>query len=439
VGNKAWWNVHAIAFSGTRVLYGDGENVTVLDTTTKRMIDTIEVGSVMFGVTVCEDGRTLLAACGDSTGRVVDLPRKSSVILRGHTNWVTCIIECGERDVLTGSLDSTICRWNRFTGERIHTYTGHTRAVNSIVFTSQTNVMFSASDDMTIIAWNVDTGEQIGVMKGHISFVLSLAIVNATTIVSGSGDKTVKIWDITTMKEIETMSSHTSTVHSVAVTPDRECVVSGSDDKTVKVWSIATGECITTLSHHSHWVLKVAVSPDGRFIASGGMDKIFHLLSVTPSFARTVCKGLLSTSPKHQANHRLLSDGHLLQSDDVVCAISRSTTCILNTEARFTLKNHPSSSSSNSNNSNNNVSSSCVSFFAPSVSSALQWVEAICAVKNNLALRPDQRSDTLPKMILRYRFDLLQTISVLNKRNTSDRYLVPKDVMEVIGNYYFRL
>ena len=229
------------------------------------------------------------------------------------------------------------------------------------------------------------------------------------------------------------MSSHTDTVRSVAVTPDGLHVVSGSGDRTVKVWSIATGECITTLSHHSDQVFKVAVSPDGQFIASGCWDSIFHLLSVTPPFSCIVNKGLLALYGKDLSDHRLLSDGRLLQGDIAVCSITHSTSCSLDAELRFTLKNYPSSSGSSNNNDN-----SCVTLCTPSASSAQQWVEAIYAVRHTLSLHPNRRPNTKQKILSRHRFDLLQTISIINKRNYS-RVLIPKDVMRVIGNYTVRL
>jgi hypothetical protein len=423
VGKFLW----GIAFDATRVFYSDYYDVVVLDTSTLQTINTIEIGSAMNDVTVCENGRTLLVACEDQTARVVDLRTKNSLILKDQPGHISCIVECGDRDVLTCSMDGSICRWNRLTGECIRFYSGHSDAVNCILLNWEMKVMFSGSNDEKIIVWNVETGEQIGAMKEHSHSVLSLAFVNATTIVSGSADKTVRIWDITAKKEIIRMSSHKGSVHSVAVTPDRQHVISGSDDKTVKVWSIATGECITTLSHHSSFVVKVAVSPDGRFIASGGQDNIFHLVSVTPPFSCIVCQGLLTPSA---ADHCLFSNGRLLQGDIAVCNITPSTSCSLTTETQFTLKNHAMPSGSEHNNNKNN----CVSLCALSAVSARQWVEAIDAVRHTLSLHPNQRSNTSQKILSRYRFDLLQIISIVNKRS-NNWVLIPKDVMQIIGNY----
>jgi WD40 repeat protein len=214
------------------------------------------------------------------------------------------------------------------------------------------------------------------------------------------------------------MSSHTSYIYSVAVTPDGQFVISGSDDNTVKVWSIATGECITTLSHHTNWVLKVAVSPDGRFIASGGHDMIFHLIRVSPPFPFVVHEGSLTNSSQATDDHRLLSDGTLLRvgHSSVVTRIPFSVNFI-------------------EHNNNNNCESS---FSAPSEESARQWMEAISAVRNNRVLHPDKQSYTSQNMMSRYRFDLLQTISIVHKRSYNHVF-IPKDVIKIIGNYIVHL
>jgi WD40 repeat protein len=408
------------------MIYADGGNVAVLDTRTMKLIDTIEIGSGINSLTVSDDGRTLLVACWDNTGRVVDCQTKKSVIIKGHTGRVNCIIECGSRDVLTCSHDKTICRWNRWTDERIliRTFSGHSKPINSIICNWKTKKMISASDDMTMIVWNVETGDRIGLMKGHSGEVLSLAFVNSTTIVSGSGDKTVKIWDTTTMKEIKTISAHTDNVRSVAVTPDGEYVVSGSDDATVKVSSIATGECITTLFfHHTHrrFVYKVAVSHDGRFIAAGGSDRTVSFIKVSPPFPFIVHEESLINSSHETTDHHLFSDG-TLRSNEFFLSITPSSICTINTE-------NPLSFAISSITHNHNAS-----FSASTASSLQQWIEAIYAVQHNLALHPDKRSNSSHDIRSRYRFDLIQFISIHNKQEHSS-VLIPKDVMKVIGNY----
>jgi hypothetical protein len=106
---------------------------------------------------------------------------------------------------------------------------------------------------------------------------------------------------------------------------------------------------------------------------------------------------------------------------------------VIDTETQFTLKNHQLSSDNSKNNDNGSVS-----LIAPSESSAQQWVEVIGAVRYNLTIHPDKRPNTSQQILSRYRFDSLQTISIVHRRSRSDRIFIPKDVMLIISDYLFR-
>lgn len=412
---KSGWSVWGIHFSDTKLYYGDNGVVVILDRKGKE-VERIGVGANIWSINVSDDERSLFLGCDDNTGRVIDLRTntRKSVILRGHTHKVLCIVPCEDNDVYTGSNDMTIRRWNSSTGECIRTFTGHRGWVCSILCDRNARRVFSASADATIMVWNAQTGEKIGEMKGHGDVVRSIAFVNPTTIVSGSWDKTIKIWNTTTMICEKTFSSHIDSVISIAVTPDGQYVLSGSGDKTVKIHSVATGDCIASLSHHSDWVFKVAVSPDGRSIASG-IDRTMCITSVSPPFPFVVHQGIIIIAST-ATNLRLLSDGTFTS---IETSILSSTRCFLENPSRFTLQ------SSETNK---------VTFTAPSADDAEKWVEAINAVRGNLSLHPDQRASNSLKMIHRHRFDLLQDINFHQKRK-QEMSLLPRDIMHVVGNY----
>jgi WD40 repeat protein len=416
--------VVAIAFHPhqSKVFYGDYDAVVTIKTKEKREEEEeeeeeeerIEMRSIIWSIQLAEDGRSLFVSCSDWTGRIVDLQTKKVVTLCGHNDTVRSIIGCDDTDVLTCSGDETIRRWNRSTGECIRSYLGHSGFVRSIAYDMKTKRIFSGSDDDTVMVWNAETGERIGVMTGHRNMVNSIAFINPDTIVSGSYDNTVKIWNATTLRDITTISYHTHSVASVSVTPDREYVVSGSWDKTVKVSSLHAGECVATLAHND-CIATVAVSPDGRFIASGDYSSELTLFSVVPPFPFIVHEGPLSIAS--QSDHRLLSDGSILSSDGVVCSLRHDSICSLVADDQIHVKLNETSA---------NMSHICLS--APSVASAQLWLEVIWAVQKNLALPSEMRSYSSKQMISRYRFDLLQVI-------ISHTILVPKDVMQLIGNY----
>jgi WD40 repeat protein len=399
-------------------------------------LERIPIGASISGITVSDDGNgggdddddddddddkkgTLFAACSDCTGQVIDLQTKEVVTLYGHDGEVRCILPCEDTDVLTCSVDKTIRRWNRVTGECIRICVGHSHWVNSIVYEKKTRRIFSASCDKSIMAWNADTGEVIGTMKGHNGSVYSIARLNSATIVSGSKDSTVRIWDTTTMTELSTMSSHTDFVYSVAATPDGEHIVSGSFDKTVKVWNIASGECrdVLDLSHHIGCVRRIAISPNGRFIAAGGWDSTFYLVKVAPSFPFVFLED-------SELDSRLLSDGRLQLSNQAKCIINSSSRCTLASDNQVSLLNNPSDPS--------------ITLTAPTASSAQKWVEAINAVRKDLSRPIDNRSHSSKQAIIRYRFHLFQVINFAHQQSYNRR-LLPKDVVLIIHDYIFSL
>jgi WD40 repeat protein len=358
------------------------------------------------------DGNYLFVACG-CRATIINLDTGKEVILRGHTDAISCIIQGEGTDVLTCSRDNDVHRWNSLTGECLKVYRGHTDWVDSILYDEATKRIFSASHDQTIIVWSSDTGEKVGVMEGHRRWVRSLTRMNSTTIASGSNGGTIKLWDMATLTCIKTILNG-STVYSVAATPDGQYVISGSDDGKVKVWSVATGQCLHTLAHHHDCVHKVAISPDGRFIAWHGYDDMVHLHSVSPPFAFEIHKGVLVHSGR-EGSFSLFSDGAIRSSNgDLITSITNTSTCSCVSDAQVHVDGRI--------------------FAAPSASAAQLLAEAIVAIAADLALHPDDRASSADQMIHRYRFSLLQTI-LFHVRGPDFRKHVPREIVQVIAGY----
>ena len=110
--------VVAIHLTATRAYVGDDDKIIVYNTVTRRLIREIVIGAGrIYDISQSRDGKCLMVACKDSTARIINLATGKGVILRGHTAAVNCIIQGEGADVLTGSLDGTVRRWNSSTGE----------------------------------------------------------------------------------------------------------------------------------------------------------------------------------------------------------------------------------------------------------------------------------------------------------------------------------
>lgn len=202
-------------------------------------------------------------------------------ILKGHTNWVTCIATSAENPdmLLTGSRDKSIIIWNitrdpNSYGVPRRSLTGHSHFVQDVVVSSDGQFGLSGSWDGTLRLWDLNTGATTRRFIGHTKDVLSVAFsADNRQIVSGSRDKTIKLWN--TLGECKYTiedQGHTEWVSCVRFSPQNPVIISGGWDRMVKVWNLTNCKLRTNLHGHTGYINTVTVSPDGSLCASGGKD-----------------------------------------------------------------------------------------------------------------------------------------------------------------------
>jgi WD40 repeat protein len=117
----------------------------------------------------------------------------------------------------------------------------------------------------------------VRILKGHSGDILSLAFSSdGQMLASASKDKTIKVWNFLANQESHTLEGHGESswfggVNSVAFSPNNKKLASGSDDKTIKLWDLTTTQEILTFTGHEEKVYSVAFSPDGKILASGSI------------------------------------------------------------------------------------------------------------------------------------------------------------------------
>ena len=232
-------------------------------------------------------------------------PRKvgtdsSKAIFEAHTDVVHSVAFSSDSQMLaSASEDNTIRLWDTQTAALKTLLIGHTQPVNGIAFSPDGQTLASVSPDTTIRLWNPRNGQLKTTLRVHTGFTylgfLSVAFSpDSQTLATGGdyySDFTVRLWDLHNEENIRTFTGHTGLITSVAFSPDGRTLASGSEDKTIRLWNPNNGNLKTTLAGHRQMIDSVAFSPDGQTLASGSRDGTIRLWDPETGKLRTTLTG----------------------------------------------------------------------------------------------------------------------------------------------------
>ena len=179
------------------------------------------------------------------------------------------------------------------TYQEVFLLTGHTRSIESVVFSPDSETLASLGRDDTIRLWDVSTGKLKQTFEGHPFGVFGVNSVlfspDGQTLASDSSSGTIRLWDVLTGQQKHTFQGsqggvrHPSGVYSVMFSPDGQTLASGCGgvDRTIRLWDVATGQQKHTFRGHTARVWSVVFSPDGQTLASGSHDGTVLLWDLT--------------------------------------------------------------------------------------------------------------------------------------------------------------
>ncbi len=146
--------------------------------------------------------------------------RPSLVVQLGHTGDVAsnsamlCLaFSPDDRQIVTGSTDTTARLWDVASGRELRAFWGHTGNVRSVAFSPDGNQVLTASEDGTLRFWNTDTGTATRVIDGATAVrglspvankFLSAVFSPDGKLVLTAGEG-VHLWDAATGKEIRAL------------------------------------------------------------------------------------------------------------------------------------------------------------------------------------------------------------------------------------------
>ncbi|WP_284177805.1 c-type cytochrome [Rhabdaerophilum sp. SD176] len=150
-----------------------------------------------------------------------------AVDLRGHGGPVRAIA-MGSGDVVTGSFDTTIIRWDLATGRALLVHRFHDGAVNTVLRLPDGGFA-TAGEDRRIAIWRAGESQPHRVLEGHTGPIAGLALSpDGQQLASASWDGTVRLWPLAG-GEAQRVEGHRGPVNAVAYLPDRTLVTAGYD------------------------------------------------------------------------------------------------------------------------------------------------------------------------------------------------------------------
>jgi len=251
-----------------------------------------------------------------------------------HGHAVTAVAYCKDPgQLLTGSRDGSIRRWDRLKnevllrwcpheshcsyvevspdGSRVLSYGGgmvtesritdgtptiawerHSQAVEAAAVLPDGRKVISGSADASLRLWDSSTGECLRTVQcgGLGAYTLALA-PDGSHVAAGCKDGVIREFSIADGKLLREFKGHRGYIRSLAHTPDGQRLLSSADDGRLMVWEPGNDQPVSVMKEHRGGVLSIAVSADGKFVLSGGRDGTVRLWDLQKAALARTCEG----------------------------------------------------------------------------------------------------------------------------------------------------
>jgi len=188
-------------------------------------------------------------------------------------------------------------------------FKGHKGEINSCTFSSDNQLLVTASDDSSLIVWNVPTKRKLCELRGHEGPVNHCVFSpDSHYLASASFDCTVRLWETSSCDCLRILHGHGKSVECVCFSHNGQMLCSSSWDKTLIVWSTADGAILFRLTGHQDCVKTCCFSYKDDFIASGSWDYDVRVWRLNPP-----------EKYKSEQARWILSNYKKLDSCDVYC------------------------------------------------------------------------------------------------------------------------
>jgi WD40 repeat protein len=272
------------------------------------------------------DGQRLAVGLGREVRLLAADDLREQTRLTGHRALVVeAAFTPDGAEVVTGSTDTTVRRWDAASGRELasHSFPTFFRLTTAVAFTPDVKGVLVADANGSMRLADTSTGQVQTTLPGDSREVWCAAFApDGRTLLTATLSGTVTLWDAAAPTEPPTVTETAGTFSAVAFSPDGRLLATGSSRGTVRLWDAATGRQVAALPQpdaavgagaalslggspaagpslvaalgererargsHRGAVRSLAFSPDGKTLASASADFTAKLWDVATGQVR---------------------------------------------------------------------------------------------------------------------------------------------------------
>ncbi len=162
-------------------------------------------------------------------------------------------------------------------GTTISTLTGHTDWIQSLVFSSDAQHLYSAGNDGRVLKWNNQFPMSYTQVLAEDFAIRALTLSSEKNLLAVCGfSNEVLLWDLSSGATKLRLSCDSEDQHCVRFSPDGSRLLRGGRLGEICVWDTSTGTELAHYRQHNRRVFTAAFSTDGSTVTSVGEDR--HLI-----------------------------------------------------------------------------------------------------------------------------------------------------------------
>ncbi|CAJ1344698.1 unnamed protein product [Effrenium voratum] len=210
-------------------------------------------GEVYLATFSCDDELVLSASEDGRAALILSDCGSSLFILDGHAGRPLSRAEFSPDGnlVVTASVDSTGCIWDRHSGTRRHVLRGCPSDVKHASFSADSRQVFLTHATGVVEVFCTATGSCVWLLNDHVEPVyLAASCPRSRLVALGCEDGYATVWELSSGQKSWTLA-HADAVTWISWSPAGDTLITASWDGTVKLWSAELGECLASFEGHA--------------------------------------------------------------------------------------------------------------------------------------------------------------------------------------------